>query len=149
MAVNNVFIRNVGGRCIKLINLSIIALKIRVFFAKKHWQKKSYKKTPSAQDLLLLKHTLKVLSWNLQEFSQFTPRTHIVSPLIISQDKSSCSWIFCQEMHFLTLQFPQKNNDPTQPAFKRRHWCRSVVCVVNFEHISHLVLLFILLTLNM
>ena len=108
MAVNNVFIRNVGGRCIKLINLSIIALKIRVFFAKKHWQKKSYKKTPSAQDLLLLKHTLKVLSWNLQEFSQFMPRTHFVSPLIISQDKSSRSWVFCQEMHFLTLQFPPK-----------------------------------------
>ena len=131
--MNNVFMRNVGGRCIKLINLSIIALKIRVFFAKKHWQKKSYKKTPSAQDLLLLKHTLKVLSWNLQEFSQFTPRTHFVSPLIISQDKSSRSWVFCQEMHFLILQFPPKNNDPTQPAFKRRHWRRSFVFLLTLN----------------
>ena len=28
-------------------------------------------------------------------------------------------------------------------------WCRSTVFIVNFEHISHLVLVFLLLTLNM
>ena len=32
---------------------------------------------------------------------------------------------------------------------ERRHWRRSGVFIVNFEHISHLVLVFLLLTLNM
>ena len=32
---------------------------------------------------------------------------------------------------------------------KRCHWRRSGVFIVNFEHISHLVLVFLLLTLNM
>ena len=32
---------------------------------------------------------------------------------------------------------------------KRRQWRRSDVFVVNFEHISHLILVFLLLTLNM
>ena len=45
----------------------------------------------------------------------------------------------------------------TQPAITcskltietvQRHWRRSGVFIVNFEHISHLVLLFLLLTLN-
>ena len=31
---------------------------------------------------------------------------------------------------------------------KRRHWRRSGVIIVNFEHISHPILVFILLTLN-
>ena len=31
---------------------------------------------------------------------------------------------------------------------KRRHWRRSGVLIVNFEHISHPILLFLLLTLN-
>ena len=31
----------------------------------------------------------------------------------------------------------------------RRQWRRSGVFIVNFEHISHLVLVFLLLTLNM
>ena len=32
---------------------------------------------------------------------------------------------------------------------KRHHWCRSGVFIVNFQHISQLVLVFLLLTLNM
>ena len=32
---------------------------------------------------------------------------------------------------------------------KRRHWRRSGVFIVNFENISHLVLVFLLLTLNL
>ena len=32
---------------------------------------------------------------------------------------------------------------------ERRHWRRSSVFIVNFEHILHLVLVFLLLTLNM
>ena len=31
---------------------------------------------------------------------------------------------------------------------KRRHWLCSGVFIVNFEHISHLLLVFLLLTLN-
>ena len=47
----------------------------------------------------------------------------------------------------------------TQPAItcskltiktpERREWRRSRIFIVNFEHISHLVLVFLLLTLNM
>ena len=32
---------------------------------------------------------------------------------------------------------------------EQRHWRRSSVFIVNFEHISHLVLVFLVLTLNM
>ena len=32
---------------------------------------------------------------------------------------------------------------------ERRHWHRSAFFIINFERISHLVLLFLLLTLNM
>ena len=32
---------------------------------------------------------------------------------------------------------------------EQRQWCRSGIFIVNFEHISHLVLDFLLLTLNM
>ena len=34
-------------------------------------------------------------------------------------------------------------------SVKNDHWRSSGVFIVNFEHISHLVLVFILLTLNM
>ena len=37
----------------------------------------------------------------------------------------------------------------TRKIPERRHWRRSVIFIVNFEHISHLVLVFLLLTLNM
>ena len=33
--------------------------------------------------------------------------------------------------------------------YVQRHWRRSGVFIVNFEHISHLPLMFLLLTLNM
>ena len=32
---------------------------------------------------------------------------------------------------------------------ERRQWCRSGVFIVNFEHILHHILVFLLLTLNM
>ena len=31
---------------------------------------------------------------------------------------------------------------------ERRHWCRSGVVIVNFEHVSHLFLVLLLLSLN-
>ena len=37
----------------------------------------------------------------------------------------------------------------TMKILERRHWDRSGIFIVNFEHISHLVLVFLLLTLNM
>ena len=36
----------------------------------------------------------------------------------------------------------------TIKTLERRHWRRSRVFIVDFEHISHLVLVFLLLTLN-
>ena len=44
----------------------------------------------------------------------------------------------CEICSKLTIKTPE-----------RRDWRRSSVCIVNFEHISHLVLVFLLLTLNM
>ena len=44
----------------------------------------------------------------------------------------------CEICSELTIKIPE-----------RRHWRRSVIFIVNFEHISHLVLVFLLLTLNM
>ena len=44
----------------------------------------------------------------------------------------------CEICSKLTIKTPE-----------RRHWHRSGVVIVHFEHISHLVLLFLLLTLNM
>ena len=37
----------------------------------------------------------------------------------------------------------------TIKTLERGHWCRSVVFIVNFQDISHLSLVFLLLTLNM
>ena len=45
--------------------------------------------------------------------------------------------IRCEICSKLTIKTPQ-----------RHHWRRSGVFIVNFEHISHLVLLFLLLTLS-
>ena len=43
----------------------------------------------------------------------------------------------CEVCSKLTIKTPE-----------RRSWCRSSVFIVNFEHISHLVLVFLLLTLS-
>ena len=44
----------------------------------------------------------------------------------------------CEKYSKLTIKIPE-----------RHHWRRSGVFIVNFERISHLVLLFLMLTLNM
>ena len=44
----------------------------------------------------------------------------------------------CEICSKLTIKTPE-----------RRHWHHSGVFIVNFEHISHLVLVFLLLTFNM
>ena len=43
----------------------------------------------------------------------------------------------CEICSKLTIETPE-----------RAHWCRSGVFIVNFEHISYLFLLFLLLTLS-
>ena len=52
----------------------------------------------------------------------------------------------CENTTFRTISSPAGNY-----MFKVNigHWRRSDVFIVNFEHISHLVLVFLLLTLNM
>ena len=40
------------------------------------------------------------------------------------------------------------NNRNTRTRCEIRHWRRSGIFIVNFEHISHLVLMFLLLTLS-
>ena len=45
--------------------------------------------------------------------------------------------------------FKVSNNKDTRTTPERRHWHRSGVFIVNFEHISHRVIMFLLLTLNM
>ena len=44
----------------------------------------------------------------------------------------------CEMCSKLTIKVPE-----------RRHWRRSGIFIVSFEHVSHLVLVFLLLTLNM
>ena len=63
---------------------------------------------------------------------------------------------FCQTsvMKLFAFMFKVNNKDTrtTQglhKTFRGTTWRRSGVFIVNFEHISHLVLLFLLLTLNM
>ena len=60
-----------------------------------------------------------------------------------------------QQTSFQSLQIKKKKmrnmfkvNDK-DTTLKRRYWRRSGVFIVNFEHISHLVLVFLLLALNM
>ena len=45
------------------------------------------------------------------------------------------------------LDASEKNS--RSQRFQRSQWCRSGVFIVNIEHISHIVLLFLLLNLNM
>ena len=74
--------------------------------------------------------------------------------------------LLCQEVQSTFMQIPAsiyllKNNNRNTRARceicsksvinipERRHWHRSGIFIVNFEHISHLALVFLVLTLNM
>ena len=90
-----------------------------------------------------------------QKFNQIAEETHDTKILgkLSEGDMITCSnsehdYMFkvnnrntrtrCEICSKLTIKTPE-----------RRHWRRSGVFIVNFEHISHLVLVFLLLTLNM
>ena len=55
--------------------------------------------------------------------------------LKVNNRNTRTRWEICSELAIKTSQ--------------RRHWCRSGVFIVNFEHISRIFLVFLLLTLNM
>ena len=55
----------------------------------------------------------------------------------------------CLKLTIETLEQDVKCSKLTIKTTERRHWDRSVVFIVNFEHISHRGLAFLLLTLNM
>ena len=52
--------------------------------------------------------------------------------------KNGNTRIMCEICSKLTIKTPE-----------RRNWRRSGIFIVNFEHISHIALVFLLLTLNM
>ena len=74
--------------------------------------------------------------WGLEEVPQRCkvdfPASIYLHTVNIRNTRTKCK--ICSK---LTLKTPE-----------RRHWRRSGVFIVNFEHISHLVLVFLLLTLN-
>ena len=65
--------------------------------------------------------------------------------IIDTQTQFSCK-IAGQNSGKQLFRLHQTSHYDTSPV--RRHWHRSGVFIVNFEHISHLVLVFLLLTLN-
>ena len=102
-----------------------------------------------------------------QNCSKSTYATHYLIPLKTTSIHNNA------KQRLIVLKVPYYvNNPPIQPAFtcrndkstrtrceicskltiktpKRCHLCRCSVFIANFEHILHLVLLFLLLTLNM
>ena len=71
-----------------------------------------------------------MLNWTLLNIYDGTFFVNSLLLIALTQSAFACSK--------LTIKTPE-----------RRQWCRSVVFIVNFEHISNLFLVFLLLTLNM
>ena len=68
--------------------------------------------------------------------------------MVISIQKSETQpAIICSKLTIETLQGVECLK-LTIKTLERRQWRRFVVCVVNIEHIPHLVLVFLLLTLS-
>ena len=91
-------------------------------------------------DYLLLVHIyLLSISLNLSRRNALTFR-----------EKCNCYRWFTANIYLIKV-----NSRNTRKRWKltiktpdRLHWCRSGVFIINFEHISHLFLVFLLLTLN-
>ena len=95
----------------------------------------------------------------------YKPLHYIIKP---NQDAYKCSrdktdfvpnWNNCQKLNRAGNYLPKVNNRNTRKrceacskltikTLERHHWRRSGVFIVNFEHISHLALVSLLLTLN-
>ena len=71
-------------------------------------------------------------------------RVHIAVASIVTQPALTRSKLTIDTLE-QRLKYVQINNKTQQ----RRHWCLCGVFIVNFERISNLVLVFLLLTLNM
>ena len=89
------------------------------------------------------KLTQVIFEWIVLLVATFLPRIHITwTCLVISQLAFTCSKLTmetrCEICSKLTIKTPE-----------RRHWCCCGALIVNVDHFSHLVLLFLLLTLNM
>ena len=69
------------------------------------------------------------------------------SELEIIHNLTTQSAITCSKLTIETLELGVKCSKITKTP-ERRQWRRSDVFIVNFEHISHLVLVFLLLTLS-
>ena len=85
-----------------------------------------------------------VLYWISDVFKGYTEMQHRCE---VDQLKSysSCFWYFSTICRRKRSEISSKSTIKTP---ERRRWRRSSVFIVNFEHISHLFLVFILLTLN-
>ena len=86
--------------------------------------------------MFLLRHKYYVTHWNVTEQGGMQPfqSTLTCSKLTIETPR-------CEICSKLTIKTPERHASS--------QWRRSGVFIVNFEHISHVVLVFLLLTLNM
>ena len=78
-----------------------------------------------------------LVSNNIEETDTFTSTVTSPSGIYLFKVNNRNTRTRCEICSKLTINTPE-----------RRHWRRSGVFIVNFEHISHLVLVFLLLTLN-
>ena len=89
------------------------------------------------------------LCWNIQQqyFRYFVGTFHM-PPFVAFRNFLAGNYIFKvnNRKHKVWHMFKVNNKDTRM--MPRRQWHRSGVLIVNFEHIWHLVLLFLLLTLS-
>ena len=78
-----------------------------------------------------------LVSNNIEETDTFTSTVTSPAGIYLFKVNNRNTRTRCEICSKLTINTPE-----------RRHWRRSGVFIVNFEHISHLVLVFLLLTLN-
>ena len=112
-------------------------LSIKDFFSRDVWETSYY-----AQKLQIVKN---VWNYSIPSKTHFTSFLMFCRNAYIDKNYPAGNCIFnrntrtrCELCSKLTIKTPE-----------RRQWRRSGVFIVNFEHISHLVLVFLLLTLNM
>ena len=98
---------------------------------KKSFKKYDWKKNQDNQEFLKI---FKTISYLLQVIGN----GEIPVGIYLLRVNTRNTWTSCEICSKLTITTPD-----------RRQWRRSGVFIVNFEHVSHLLLVFLLLTLNM